>query len=159
MNGDIMNGCLSIAGRDRNFLSVISHPKSTPTLKPRALQQVARRLNRQSRVLRASWQEIPAADREFWVNWASNDLPHPSVAEAVFGFVLLCVTLLNFILHRDDAIEVLTEGRNLRETILDLASGDVWSAALSDPDFLRASEDGFNDLAAGRVSVIARKDL
>ena len=134
------------------------HPVLGPR-KPRALQQVARHLNRQARDLRENWREIPAADREFWVNWASDDLPRPSPAEAVFGLFLSGVTFLNLILHRDDAIEVFAAGRNLRDIILDLASRDVWDAALSDPDFLRASEDGFNDLVAGRVRVIARKDL
>lgn len=158
-NGDIMNGCLSLAGRDRDFLWVISHPKSTPTLKPRVLQRVARRLKEQADALRVNWREIPSADREWWVNWASDDLPRSTVKEALVGSLLFGFTVLNILIHRDDAVEVLSAARRLRETILDLSSIDVWDAALADLDFVNASKEGFDDLAAGRVRVVALEDL
>jgi hypothetical protein len=152
-------GCLSLAANDPRYSRALAHPKSTPAVNPRVLQRVAALFKQQAADLEANWSELPEHEHEWWISWATDTLPRRGLFEIGVGLVLVGITLTNMILFRDDALEVLTSGRALRNTVIKLRSSEVWSSALADPDFVAASQEGFEDLAAGRVSVVALKDL
>ncbi len=154
-----MSICLTMATNDPTYRSALAHPKSTPVVERRSLQLVAAMFRLQAEELKQFWAELPQADRDWWVAWAGDELPKASLGETLLGFLFGCLTLLNMVLHRDDALEVLTSARMLRQTVFDLRSKDVWDAALSDREFVEASARGFDDLASGRVTNVALKDL
>ena len=153
-----MSVCLSVATNDPVYRAALEHPKSTPAVKPRVLQQLAELLRRQAADLRLNWSELTPADRSWWVAWANDELPK-SGGRSILGAIFVGFTLVNMIIHRDDALEFLTAGRILRRVIIELRSNEVWDAALADSDFVAASARGFDDIAAGRVSVVSVKDL
>ena len=154
-----MMSCATIASGDRRFRAAMEHPKSTPVVEPRLLQQLAAIFRRQAAELRSRWAELPVEDHNWWVAWANDTLPKPSRSAHVLGALFVGFTVINIIIHRNDAVELLTAAGDLRQTVIDLRSQEVWDAANQDDAFIHASELGFADIAQGRVTVVAPKDL
>lgn len=154
-----MTAGLAIVADDPAYKTALRHPKSTPAIRRRVLQRVAVFFAAQSDLLGETWSELPEHEHAFWIKWATDSLPKPNALQAAAGAGFVALTLLNIILHRDDAVEMLTAARALRLRILDLRAREVWDAASADPDFQEASRLGFEDIEAGRVSVVALKDL
>src|SRR5579872_6415845 len=154
-----MTTCLTIAADDPAYRAALAHPKSTPAVRRRVLQRLAASFRGQAQELKLCWEELRPADHDWWIAWANDELPQASPAEWFFGVLFGFFTVFNIIVRRDDALEFLTAARALRATVIDLRSKEVWDAALGDPDFVSASERGFADLAAGRATKVALKDL
>ena len=141
------------------ILSMFRLREASKKAQARDIDAVTAFANRMVSEFPVVWERMGAEEREWWRRWALNDLPSPK------GIYILSYFKWGLVLRSEsrrhpDRVEILLAAvRSLVDTILKQISRDVWREAISDPDFVAASQRGHEEILAGRVVRVSRDNL
>ena len=122
-------------------------PNVAPPVRSRTLREWTGVVRSVVDEVRNNWKGMPEEEREWLRLWAIDELPKSGPLER---FALRIVSGIIYATHPGDVSDFLSEGKILREAVLEQVTAGVWQYTLDDGDFARDYSAGVAEIMAGK---------